>query len=36
MKLVLIPKGTFQMGSPSGEERRENKEQQHQVTISVS
>ncbi|MFO0011431.1 MAG: formylglycine-generating enzyme family protein [Planctomycetota bacterium] len=34
MKLVLIPKGTFQMGSPRGEERRENKEQQHQVTIS--
>jgi formylglycine-generating enzyme required for sulfatase activity len=34
MKLVLIPKGTFMMGSPGTEERRGNDETQHQVTIS--
>jgi len=34
MKLVLIPKGTFTMGSPNEEERAENDEEQHQVTIS--
>ncbi|MFN6302474.1 MAG: formylglycine-generating enzyme family protein, partial [Planctomycetota bacterium] len=34
MKLVLIPKGTFQMGSPIGEEGGRNDEEQHQVTIS--
>ncbi|MFM7974375.1 MAG: formylglycine-generating enzyme family protein, partial [Pirellula sp.] len=34
MKLVLIPKGTFMMGSPESEERRRNDETQHQVTIS--
>ena len=34
MKLVLIPKGTFMMGSPESEERRGNDETQHQVTIS--
>lgn len=34
MKLVLIPKGTFRMGSPIAEEGREDKEAQHDVTIS--
>jgi formylglycine-generating enzyme required for sulfatase activity len=34
MKLVLIPKGTFMMGSPESEERRGYDETQHQVTIS--
>jgi formylglycine-generating enzyme required for sulfatase activity len=34
MKLVLIPKGTFQMGSPIEEEGARDAEGQHQVTIS--
>lgn len=34
MKLVLIPKGTFMMGSPIEEKGRYNYEEQHQVTIS--
>jgi formylglycine-generating enzyme required for sulfatase activity len=34
MKLVLIPKGTFMMGSPESEERRVGNETQHEVTIS--
>jgi formylglycine-generating enzyme required for sulfatase activity len=34
MKLVLIPKGTFQMGSPIEEEGADDDEKQHQVTIS--
>ena len=34
MKLVLIPKGTFMMGSPESEEIRKKDETQHQVTIS--
>jgi formylglycine-generating enzyme required for sulfatase activity len=34
MKLVLIPKGTFMMGSPIEEEGADNDEEQHQVTIS--
>ncbi len=34
MKLVLIPKGTFMMGSPASEERRVGNETQHEVTIS--
>jgi formylglycine-generating enzyme required for sulfatase activity len=34
MKLVLIPKGTFMMGSPESEEGREKNENQHEVTIS--
>ncbi|MFZ4083639.1 MAG: formylglycine-generating enzyme family protein [Pirellula sp.] len=34
MKLVLIPKGTFMMGSPNEEEGAINDEEQHQVTIS--
>jgi formylglycine-generating enzyme required for sulfatase activity len=29
MKLVLIPKGTFMMGSPASEERRVGNETQH-------
>jgi formylglycine-generating enzyme required for sulfatase activity len=33
MKLVLIPKGTFTMGSPESEERHERNERQHEVTI---
>jgi len=33
MKLVLIPKGTFMMGSPIEEEGRDEDEKQHQVTI---
>jgi formylglycine-generating enzyme required for sulfatase activity len=34
MKLVLIPKGTFMMGSPESEEGRGEDETQHGVTIS--
>jgi len=34
MKLVLIPKGTFMMGSPIEKEGADNDEEQHQVTIS--
>jgi formylglycine-generating enzyme required for sulfatase activity len=34
MKLVLIPKGTFMMGSPESEEGRYDVETQHEVTIS--
>ena len=34
MKLVLIPRGTFMMGSPIEEEKREEDEQQHEVTIT--
>ena len=34
MKLVLIPKGTFMMGSPESEKGRNENETQHEVTIS--
>jgi len=34
MKLVLIPKGTFQMGSPESEEGRYEDEVQHEVTLT--
>ena len=34
MKLVLIPKGTFMMGSPETEKGRQENETQHEVTIS--
>jgi formylglycine-generating enzyme required for sulfatase activity len=34
MKFVLIPAGTFQMGSPKAESGRDEDERQHQVTIS--
>jgi formylglycine-generating enzyme required for sulfatase activity len=34
MKLVLIPKGTFMMGSPESEQGRNENETQHEVTIS--
>ena len=34
MKLVLIPKGTFMMGSPQSEQGRIENENQHEVTIS--
>ena len=34
MKLVLVPKGTFMMGSPESEERRRPQESQHDVTLS--
>jgi formylglycine-generating enzyme required for sulfatase activity len=34
MTFVLIPAGSFQMGSPVGEEDRNQDEQQHKVTIS--
>jgi len=34
MKLVLIPKGTFMMGSPESEEAHREDETQHEVTIS--
>ena len=34
MKLVLIPKGTFQMGSPIEEDGAGDDKAQHQVTIS--
>ena len=33
MKLVLIPKGTFMMGSPESEEGRQKDETQNEVTI---
>lgn len=36
MKFVLIPAGTFTMGSPSNEPSRKSDETQHQVTISRS
>jgi formylglycine-generating enzyme required for sulfatase activity len=34
IKLVLIPKGTFMMGSPESEEERQKDRTQHEVTIS--
>lgn len=34
MKLVLIPKGTFQMGSPPTEAGRQDDERQHEVTLT--
>ena len=34
VKLVLIPKGTFMMGSPESEQGRNEDETQHEVTIS--
>jgi formylglycine-generating enzyme required for sulfatase activity len=34
MKLVLVPKGTFMMGSPETEKGRQENETQHEVTIS--
>ncbi|MFM7926344.1 MAG: formylglycine-generating enzyme family protein, partial [Pirellula sp.] len=34
MKLVLIPKGTFMMGSPKTEEGRQENESLHEVTMS--
>ena len=34
MKLVSIPKGTFQMGSPPSEEGSSNNERQHEVTLT--
>jgi formylglycine-generating enzyme required for sulfatase activity len=34
MKLVLIPKGTFQMGSPPSENGSEDNERQHEVTLT--
>lgn len=34
MRFVRIPKGTFLMGSPSDDERAEEDELQHQVTLS--
>jgi formylglycine-generating enzyme required for sulfatase activity len=34
MKLVLVPKGTFMMGSPESEQGRNENENQHEVTIS--
>ncbi|MFM9064451.1 MAG: formylglycine-generating enzyme family protein, partial [Pirellula sp.] len=34
MKLVLIPKGTFMIGSPESEQGRDENETQHEVTIS--
>jgi formylglycine-generating enzyme required for sulfatase activity len=34
MKLVLIPKGTFMMGSPESDLNRQKNETQHEVTIS--
>ncbi len=34
MKLVLVPKGTFMMGSPEIEEGHQKDENQHEVTIS--
>jgi formylglycine-generating enzyme required for sulfatase activity len=34
MKLVLIPKGTFMMGSPESEQGHQKDENQHWVTIS--
>jgi formylglycine-generating enzyme required for sulfatase activity len=32
MKLVLLPKGTFMMGSPQSEEGRQEDETQHEMT----
>jgi formylglycine-generating enzyme required for sulfatase activity len=34
MNLVLIPRGTFMMGSPESENKRDKNESQHEVTIS--
>ena len=34
MKLVLVPKGTFQMGSPPSEDGSEDNERQHEVTLT--
>lgn len=34
MKLVLIPAGSFVMGSPRGEAERDDKEERHEVSIS--
>ncbi|MFM7737787.1 MAG: formylglycine-generating enzyme family protein, partial [Planctomycetota bacterium] len=34
MKLVLIPKGTFQMGSPPSEDGSQDNERQHEVTLT--
>jgi len=34
MKFVLIPKGTFMMGSPSSEKGRRSNETQHEVTLT--
>jgi formylglycine-generating enzyme required for sulfatase activity len=34
MKLLLIPKGTFQMGSPPGEQGALDEEHQHEVTLT--
>ena len=34
MKFVLIPKGTFMMGSPSNESGRDSDEKQHKVTLT--
>ena len=34
MRLVLIPPGTFQMGSPEGERERKKDEDQHAVTLT--
>ena len=34
MKLVLIPKGTFQMGAPPSEEGSDDDERQHEVTLT--
>ncbi|MBU4415322.1 MAG: formylglycine-generating enzyme family protein [Proteobacteria bacterium] len=34
MKFVMIPAGTFMMGSPSNEPKRDSDERQHRVTIS--
>ncbi len=34
LKFVLIPPGTFTMGSPEGEEGRDSDETQHQVEIT--
>jgi formylglycine-generating enzyme required for sulfatase activity len=34
MKLVLIPRGTFQMGSPPSEKGSEDNERQHEVTLT--
>lgn len=36
MKFVLIPNGSFMMGSPSNEPKRDKDERQHRVTISKS
>ena len=34
LEMVLIPAGTFMMGSPESEAERRDNETQHQVTIS--